>query len=76
MSTRALRVDHRAPAVPVRGALGVDDGRIIFVLAFETYEFLVEVPVSSFLTGTEWTPLFANQHFGVLRSRRHHARFG
>jgi phosphate transport system permease protein len=39
---------------------------IIMVLAFETYEFLREVPILEFLTGTEWTPLFANQHFGVL----------
>src|SRR5215217_5102101 len=39
---------------------------IILVLAFETYEFLREVPVVEFLTGTEWTPLFANRHFGVL----------
>jgi phosphate transport system permease protein len=39
---------------------------IIAVLALETYEFLREVPILEFLTGTEWTPLFANQHFGVL----------
>ena len=39
---------------------------IIFVLAFETFAFLREVPVLEFLTGTEWTPLFANQKFGVL----------
>ena len=39
---------------------------IISVLAFETYEFLQEVSIVEFLTGTEWTPLFANQHFGVL----------
>jgi phosphate transport system permease protein len=39
---------------------------IIAVLAFETYEFLGEVSIVEFLTGTEWTPLFANQHFGVL----------
>ena len=39
---------------------------IISVLALETYEFLREVPILEFLTGTEWTPLFANQHFGVL----------
>ena len=39
---------------------------IIAVLAFETYEFLQEVPILEFLTGTEWTPLFANQQFGVL----------
>lgn len=39
---------------------------IIFVLAFETYEFLREVPILDFLAGTEWTPLFSNQKFGVL----------
>jgi phosphate transport system permease protein len=39
---------------------------IIMVLAFETYEFLREVSIVEFLTGTEWTPLFANRHFGVL----------
>ncbi len=39
---------------------------IVAVLAFETYEFLREVPVLDFLTGTEWTPLFSNQKFGVL----------
>ena len=39
---------------------------IIAVLAFETYEILREVPVLDFLTGTEWTPLFSNQKFGVL----------
>jgi phosphate transport system permease protein len=39
---------------------------IIAVLALETYEFLREVSIVEFLTGTEWTPLFANQHFGVL----------
>lgn len=39
---------------------------IIAVLAFETYEFLREVPLVDFLTGTEWTPLFSSQKFGVL----------
>ncbi|HWI18367.1 MAG TPA: phosphate ABC transporter permease subunit PstC, partial [Vicinamibacterales bacterium] len=39
---------------------------IIAVLAFETYEFLQEVSIFDFLTGTEWTPLFASQKFGVL----------
>jgi phosphate transport system permease protein len=38
---------------------------IVAVLLFETIEFLREVPVLEFLTGTEWTPLFANPHFGV-----------
>jgi phosphate transport system permease protein len=39
---------------------------IILVLAVETFEFLREVSIVEFLTGTEWTPLFANQRFGVL----------
>jgi phosphate transport system permease protein len=39
---------------------------IIGVLAIETLGFLREVSIVEFLTGTEWTPLFANKHFGVL----------
>ena len=39
---------------------------IIVVLAVETFAFFRDVPVLEFLTGTEWTPLFANQKFGVL----------
>jgi phosphate transport system permease protein len=38
---------------------------IVFVLAEETFEFLREVPIGEFLTGTVWTPLFANPRFGV-----------
>ena len=39
---------------------------IIIVLAVETFEFLRDVPLVEFLTGTEWTPLFAAPRFGVL----------
>jgi phosphate transport system permease protein len=39
---------------------------IVAVLAFETFEFLRDVPVTEFLFGTEWTPLFATPRFGVL----------
>jgi phosphate transport system permease protein len=39
---------------------------IVIVLAVETIGFLREVPILEFLTGTEWTPLFANRRFGVL----------
>ena len=39
---------------------------IIFVLLFETAEFLREVPILEFIFGTEWTPLFSEKHFGVL----------
>jgi phosphate transport system permease protein len=39
---------------------------IIMVLAIETLGFLREVSIVEFLTGREWTPLFANKRFGVL----------
>jgi phosphate transport system permease protein len=39
---------------------------IIAVLLFETVAFLREVPITDFLFGTEWTPLFYNASFGVL----------
>ncbi|OFW15968.1 MAG: phosphate ABC transporter permease subunit PstC [Acidobacteria bacterium RIFCSPLOWO2_12_FULL_67_14] len=39
---------------------------IIVVLAVETFAFLREVPLTDFLFGTEWTPLFASPQFGVL----------
>ena len=39
---------------------------IVVVLAIETVGFLREVPITEFLFGTEWTPLFANKRFGVL----------
>jgi phosphate transport system permease protein len=39
---------------------------IIVVLAVETVAFFQDVSVIEFLTGTEWTPLFANARFGVL----------
>ena len=39
---------------------------IIIVLAVETLAFLREVPLTDFLFGVEWTPLFATPSFGVL----------
>lgn len=39
---------------------------IIGVLFFETYEFFKEVSIINFLTDTQWTPLFAEKHFGIL----------
>jgi len=39
---------------------------IIVVLTIETVEFLRQVPIVEFLTGTEWTPLFSVPRFGVL----------
>ncbi len=39
---------------------------IVIVLFYESYGFFVEVPIVEFLTGKEWTPLFAEPKFGVL----------
>lgn len=39
---------------------------IIAVLIFETAEFFRVVPLSRFLTDTQWTPLFQDKHFGIL----------
>ena len=39
---------------------------IIFVLIFETTAFLRDVPLSEFLYGQVWTPLFYEPRFGVL----------
>ena len=39
---------------------------IILVLLWETGAFLSEVPLTDFLFGTVWTPLFFDKHFGVL----------
>jgi phosphate transport system permease protein len=66
MSTRALewiieRLLFLCAALSVLTTAG-----IIVVLAVETVAFLSEVSIVEFLTGTEWTPLFANQSFGVL----------
>jgi phosphate transport system permease protein len=41
-------------------------GGIIAVLLVETIAFLREVPITEFLFGTEWTPLFSEKKFGVL----------
>src|SRR5262245_26111378 len=39
---------------------------IIGVLLFETAEFFRTVSLWDFLTDTEWTPLFADKHFGIM----------
>lgn len=39
---------------------------IIAVLIFETFGFFKEVSIIDFLTDTQWTPLFAEKHFGIL----------
>lgn len=39
---------------------------IVLSLAGETISFLSEVPITDFLFGTEWTPLFQPPSYGVL----------
>ena len=39
---------------------------IVFVLCFEALGFFKDVSLWEFLTGTQWTPLFANPKFGIL----------
>lgn len=39
---------------------------IVAVLAYEASGFFKEVSIIDFITGTEWTPLFAEKKFGIL----------
>ncbi|MEK7712608.1 MAG: phosphate ABC transporter permease subunit PstC [Nitrospirota bacterium] len=39
---------------------------IVAVLSYESFGFFKEVPLIEFLTGKEWTPLFAEPKFGIL----------
>ncbi|NQY67933.1 MAG: phosphate ABC transporter permease subunit PstC [Flavobacteriales bacterium] len=39
---------------------------IVLVLAVEAMSFFSEVSIVEFLTDPEWTPLFANKHFGIM----------
>ena len=43
----------------------VTTAAIVGVLALETYEFFCEVSIRDFLFDTQWTPLFADKHFGI-----------
>ncbi len=39
---------------------------IVVVLSYESFGFFKGVPLVEFLTGREWTPLFAEPRFGIL----------
>ncbi len=39
---------------------------IVFVLVYESLGFFLTVPITEFLFGTQWTPLFANPRYGIL----------
>jgi phosphate transport system permease protein len=39
---------------------------IAAILVIESIPFFLHVPLSDFLTDTQWTPLFADAHYGIL----------
>jgi phosphate transport system permease protein len=39
---------------------------ILYVLISESSVFFTKVPITEFLFDTQWTPLFADKHFGIL----------
>ncbi|TFG65757.1 MAG: phosphate ABC transporter permease subunit PstC [Gemmatimonadales bacterium] len=39
---------------------------IVIILVSESIGFFRQVPIAEFLTGTRWSPLYAEQHFGIL----------
>lgn len=39
---------------------------IVWILVKESYVFFQNVPLWTFLTDTQWTPLFDDAHFGIL----------
>ncbi|MDX9951579.1 MAG: phosphate ABC transporter permease subunit PstC [Methylophilaceae bacterium] len=39
---------------------------IVCILLYESYAFFEHVSVWDFLTDTQWTPLFADAHYGIL----------
>jgi len=39
---------------------------IVYVLVKESVVFFQQVPLWNFLTDTQWTPLFDDQHFGIM----------
>lgn len=49
-----------AASVSVLTTLG-----IVYILLRESFTFFAEVPLSDFLFDDQWTPLFADAHFGI-----------
>ena len=39
---------------------------IVYILVTESFAFFQAVPISDFLTDTQWTPLFNDAHFGIM----------
>ena len=41
-------------------------GAIVWVLVSESWIFFSQIPLLSFLTDTQWTPVFTDAHYGIL----------
>src|SRR5438132_2496447 len=39
---------------------------IVYILVKESVVFFEQVPITRFLTDTQWTPLFDDAHFGIV----------
>ena len=39
---------------------------IVFILVYESPAFFEHVSLRDFLTDTQWTPLFADAHYGIM----------
>jgi phosphate transport system permease protein len=39
---------------------------IVYILVSESWQFFKVVPIFTFLTDTQWTPLFADAHYGII----------
>ena len=69
LGARRSRRGERAIAVALFACAAVSIATtvgIIIALAEPTVEFLADVPIGDFLTGTDWRPLFSPPDFGVI----------
>jgi phosphate transport system permease protein len=67
LSRRAIRENLIEAFLLVCAAVSIfTTAGIVWVLFSESLNFVREVSIIDFLTGTRWTPLFASQSFGVL----------
>jgi len=70
-SLRRTRSSRRGERITEQLLLGcalisvVTTAAIIGVLSIETFEFFTEVSLLEFFGDSQWTPLFAEQHFGI-----------
>lgn len=39
---------------------------IVGILSYESFQFFSQIPIIDFLTDRQWTPLFADAHYGIL----------